>query len=352
MAVTLKQIAQVAGVSIAAVSKALKGDTDISVETRERIAKISKEMGYTPNAIARNLVNRKSNVIGVLIPNLSTPIYPLIFRGISEGAMKHNYTLLIGETNRKVEEEKKYVRTLLENRVSGIIMSPVTSDIGHIIEIVQDQIPIVYFGGKVNDTMRNYVGVNNILGSQLATEYLVGLGHKNITMLSDNSHTKTRHDRIQGYNSVMHKHGLKVSIIIDRSGLRARECGYHNMKKLLEPGRDMPTAIIASNDEIAIGVMEAALENNLKIPEDLSVVGYDDIEYASLPMINLSTVSQPKQEVGNLTVELLQNIISGENPNYINQTILDPELIIRGTCLDINNSIINKELKKPVALTL
>lgn len=208
MRVTIREIAKKAGVSTAAVSKALNGQPDIGEKTREKILRISKELGYTPNMIARNLVTKGNNTLGVLIPDISTPIYPAIYKGINEAAIRHGYTLLLGDTNRNLESEARYVRIMMENRVAGLLVSPITNDFSHLEEIVQGQIPIIYFGGKVSDAMNCYVGINNYYGATLAVEHLVSLGHKRIVMIRDDSSTKTRMDRISGYRTVMEREGL------------------------------------------------------------------------------------------------------------------------------------------------
>ena len=329
MRVTIKDIAKKAGVSPAAVSKALNGQPDIGESTKARILKISRELGYTPNRIARSLVTKGNKTVGVLIPDISTPIYPSIYKGINETAVKHGYTLLLGDTKRSLESERDYILTMMENRVSGLLVSPVSNSIDHLEEVVKGQIPIIYFGGKVNDSMENYVGINNYRGAILAMDHLVELGHKEIVMLCDDLVTKTRQDRVSGYRFVMKREGFEARVIVNEDGLKGRECGYHTTIKMLENNEKLPTAIFALNDLMAIGVMEALNENNFHIPRDISVIGYDDISFASLPMIGLTTVWQPKFKVGEMAMELLYNKLKNSSQEENRNIILEPELRIR-----------------------
>ncbi len=329
MRVTIKDIAKKAGVSPAAVSKALNGQPDIGESTKERILSISRELGYTPNRIARSLVTKGNKTVGVLIPDISTPIYPSIYKGINETAVKYGYTLLLGDTKRSLKSERDYILTMMENRVSGLLVSPVSNSIDHLEEVVKGQIPIIYFGGKVNDSMDNYVGIDNYRGAVLAMNHLADLGHHDIVMLCDDLVTKTRQDRVSGYRNVMEREGFEPRILVDRGGLKGRECGYITTKKLLESDKKLPTAIFALNDLMAIGVMEALSEKGLQVPRDVSVVGYDDISFASLPMIGLTTVWQPKFKVGEMAMELLYNKLGKNSGDGSSNIILEPELRIR-----------------------
>lgn len=329
MRVTIKDIARVAGVSIAAVSKALNDQPDISEKTKDRIRKISRDLGYSPNMIARNLVKKGNRTIGVLVPDISTPIYPAIYKGINATALKLGYTLLLGDTNRSLESEKHYARVMVENRVAGLAVSPVGNDTNHLEEIVDGQFPIVYFGGKVHDTMKHFVSINNFRGASLATAHLIEKGHRNIAMIIDKNETKTRIDRIRGYKRVMEQSNLEPQLIIGKGGLLGRECGAIEMELLLDGGSKLPTAIFAINDSMAIGVMEVLIKRGFRIPEDIAVIGYDDIPFASLPMINLSTIWQPKYETGVAAVELMDRILNSPEDSIPINMMLEPELKVR-----------------------
>jgi LacI family transcriptional regulator len=329
--VTIKHIAELAGVSSAAVSKALNDHSDISDETKKRILEICKEVGYTPNEIARSLAKGRSNMIGLLIPDITSPIYSEIFKGLDLQAQEYGYSLFLCDTNRDIEAERKYVRILMEKRVNGIVIAPVSNCIDHITEETRNNIPIIYIGGKVNDSMNNYITVDNFYGSKIAVDYLIKLGHKEIYMVCDRGNTKTMSDRIMGYKTVMTENNCNPVVYVDSEGKKGRESGYVQAKNILSC-RKLPSAIFTCNDMVAIGVMEALLEKGLKVPEDISLVGYDDIAFASLPTIKLTTVAQPKFEIGMRTINLLNKIMKNYTPDCKNREIVKPEFVIRRTC--------------------
>ncbi|HCM27032.1 MAG TPA: LacI family transcriptional regulator [Treponema sp.] len=336
MNITIKTIAQRAGVSTASVSKALNGYPDIGKGTRERILKISDQLGYTPNALARYLARQKGHAIGLLIPDISTPIYPEIFKGIDSEARRLGFSLLLCDTNGKKDFERSYVRTLMENRARGIIIAPVDNEIDHILNVTRGRIPLIFIGGKVNDSMDNYVSNDNVMGSRLAVEHLVSLGHRHIRMICDNYRTKTKRDRVAGFKAAMESNGLEADASIS-DGLHPEgmEYGFHETLRLIDTD-SMPTAICASSDMVALGVMKAAALRGLRIPEDFSLIGYDDIQFASLPTVNLTTVAQPKFEIGILAVRLLIRAIEEGNSATRHRKIIEPTLVIRNTCTSPN----------------
>lgn len=335
MRVTIKDIAQKAGVSIAAVSKALNNQQGVSAHTRKKILKISRNLGYTPNALARNLVKKKNNTLGIFIPDISTPTYAAIYKGINEAAKRCGYVLLLCDTNRSREYEETYIQTMMENRVAGLLVCPVDNDISHFKDGIKGQVPIVYFGGKVHDGMDNYVGIDNRKGAEIAVKHLIEHGHRDILMVCDNKSTKTKLDRMEGYQSAMRKAGLSPRDVLLGQGMRGRDCGYRLMKSFYGHGENQPSAIFAVNDEIAIGIMEFLVEQGRSIPADISIIGFDDIPYASLPMINLSSIWQPKFRIGEMAVNMIDDILKGHCPDSGTQIILTPELKARKSVKDI-----------------
>lgn len=337
MNVTIKNIASLAGVSPATVSKALNGHDDISLSTKKRIIEISEKLGYTPNDIARSLVKKSSNILGLLIPDIASPVYTESFKGMDFEAKKLGYNLFLCDTNRNITTEKAYVEALMEKRVNGIIIAPVSGSIEHIIKLTRQRVPLVFLGGKVNDTMDNYVTNDNTYGAKIATEYLLSLGHEKIYMLVDSDNTKTKQDRIKAYSDCMVRSGFEPVVKLNHSdSYDGRKIGY-NLFKAIFLSNDMPTAIFASNDMVALGIMEAAIECGIKIPEDLSIIGYDDIMFVSLPNIMLTTIAQPKYQIGSLAVKLLSQIIEEKELGVAHKIVIKPELVIRNTCKAITN---------------
>jgi LacI family transcriptional regulator len=331
MSVTIKTIAKIAGVSTAAVSKALNGRADIGIETRSRILQICEEVGYTPNQAARTLVNQESTMVGLLIPDISTPIYPEIFKGLDAEAKRRGFNLFLCDTNRKTDFEKGYVRTLMEHRARGIIVAPVSNEVDHILELVRDSMPVIFIGGKVNDGMDNYVATDNKLGSRLAIDHLASLGHRDIAMICDNYGTKTKQDRIAGYEAAMADRSLSPRIVAAGSGHpEGMEYGYRSLRALADSSH-LPSAVYTSSDMVALGVMKAALELGIRIPADLSLVGYDDIMFASLPNIMMTTIAQPRYEIGVQAMELLCQAIKDRGSGKKHRATVLPSLVVRST---------------------
>ncbi len=331
MNATIKTVAKLAGVSPAAVSKALNGYSDIGPETRKRIEDICVQVGYTRNQAARNLVTRASSMLGLLIPDISTPIYPEIFKGLDAEAKRRGFNLFLCDTNRSAEFEKDYIRILMENRACGIIVAPVGNEVGHILDLIRGVIPTIFIGGKVNDDMDNYVATDNRHGSFLAVEHLTGLGHRDILMICDNYGTKTKQDRIGGYRSAMLERGLEPRIIAAGAGhAEGLDYGYASAMSLADSG-ELPTAIYTSSDMVALGVLKAASERGIRIPQDLSLVGYDDIMFCSLPTIMLTTIAQPRYEIGVQAVELLCRAMQEKEAGMKHRATVRPRLVVRNS---------------------
>jgi LacI family transcriptional regulator len=335
MNVTIKTIAQLAGVSPSAVSRALNGYPDIGEATRTRIVEICDRLGYTRNQAARNLVTKASSMLGLLIPDISTPIYPEIFKGLDAEAKRRGFNLFLCDTNRSKDFEREYLQILLENRACGIIVAPVANEVDHILDLIRGRIPTVFIGGKVNDSMDNYVATDNRLGSCLAIGHLGALGHRRIAMLCDNYGTKTKQDRIAGYVAATEDLGQEPRLVVAGAdtGAEHREgidFGREAGGTLLD-SPEPPTAIYTSSDMVALGVLDAAARRGIRIPADLSLVGYDDTFFASLPTIMLTTIAQPRFEMGVLAVELLCQAIGDADTTKQHRATVSPSLVIRNT---------------------
>ena len=327
---TLKTIAEIAGVTPMAVSKALNGHTDISEKTRRRILAISEELGYTPNDIARSLVRKKSNMIGVMFTDLAYPLYVDVFKGIDAEAKSKGYTPFLCDINRDIKNEEIYTKSFLEKRLDGFIIAPTTSDVSHILNLTKDNVPLVFLGSQYNEAMQNYVGNDNIAGGRMAAEHLLSLGHRQIAMIADSNPTRAKQDRIEGYRRAMEAAGLCPLVLTKAEKSPPQQCGYQLLGELVREHPEV-TAAFATNDTVALGVMEAAVELGVRIPEDLSLMGYDDLIYASLPNIKLTTVAQPKFEIGVCAVRMLLQMIEGDQA-VCGRIDLPPALVERRTC--------------------
>jgi LacI family transcriptional regulator len=334
MPVTIKDIARVAGVSFATVSRALNDHPDISKKTKVRIVKIAEEMGYSPNAIARGLVKKNTNMVGLLVPDITNPYFPEVARGVEDHLSSVGINLFLCNTNWEEQKEMVYIRALMEKRVEGLIIAPVTIASHQRIRKENLNIPLVYIGSKADDLDENYVILDNVEASLIATEYLIGLGHKNIAFIGGYESSVSNSERVRGYREALKKHNLERDINMIKSSSFRRESGYAIALEFVREGK-VPSAIVAANDIIALGAIEALENNGYNVPGDVSVIGFDDIQFASLPKINLTSIAQPKYQMGVDAAKILVDKISNNMDNSMpveNHHVVKPKLIVRGTC--------------------
>ncbi|MGB9757048.1 MAG: LacI family DNA-binding transcriptional regulator [Candidatus Bipolaricaulaceae bacterium] len=327
--VTIKDIAQVAGVSPSTVSRALNDSPLISKETKARIRRIAEELGYERNELARGLVKGTSRALGLIVPDITNPFFAEIARGVSDVAHAEGYGVLLCTTEGDLTREAEYLRFLRRKRVDGLILSAVTMDDPNLSEVLNSSIPFVLVSRLVRGLDAPFVVGDDKTGARLAVEHLVRLGHEKIAFLGGPANVQSSHDRMIAYQGVLREYGLKLYSGLAVFADFTQKAGYEAAKKMLR-GSSRPTAIFAANDVIALGVMEAAEELGLSIPQDLSLVGYDDISYAALPRIQLTTVAQPTYEMGKIAAEYLLAVCEGEAREKL-RCVLPPRLVVRKT---------------------
>lgn len=331
--VTIKTIAQEMGLSISAVSKALNDYKDINPETKKLVIKKAVEMGYSPNTMARNLVMKTSNFIGVVVRDITT-VYGEMFKALNAVARKHNLTLILYDTNRDKNLEKACVQNLIGSMVRGIIVAPVSEDVSDICAICEGRLPIVFLGGRVVDQDKCFVASDSRLGAQSALEYLIEQGHRNIALICDSIDSASRNSKIRIYKKKMKEIGAPERIFYgqgDSTDITA--AGYEQTKLMLKTQPDV-TAVFVVKDIMAVGVMQAIQEAGLRIPEDISVIGYDGIDAAALPMIDLTTISQPREEMAEQVIDILLRHSQDQTlpPEH---AFIPPVLTVRNSCRNI-----------------
>lgn len=330
MSVTIKDIAKRANVSYATVSRALSGSSEISEETKNRILDLANEMGYTPNTIARGLVTKSTYTIGLIVPDITNPFFAEVAQGAGDCANQNGYNLFLCNSNWDNNREMESLNKLFSSRVDGIIITPVSDDISHIIDM-NKKIPIVFAADKSSNAGISYVITDNHKAGSLATEYLIKLGHKRIAFIGGSKSDYGTSSRLRGYLDCLEKHNIDVTPDIIMPGQLTSNSGYTLVKEMLEKS-ELPTSILAFNDIVALGAIQAIEEYGLNVPKDISVIGFDDISFASLNKIQLTTVFQDKYKIGELSVKLLIDRITNKGIEENKHHILQPKLIIRKTC--------------------
>lgn len=311
MNVTIKDIAREARVSFATVSRALNGKQGVRVETQQRIREIATRLNYSPNGVARGLVKRRTHTIGLVIPDITNPFYPEVARGIEEAAQEDGYSVFLCNTNWEASRENQYLALLAEKRVDGLIVAPISNVVDEAQERLFGSIPVIYVSNAPRDTERSYVVIDNVRGGFLATRHLIEAGYDRIGFIGAKEGSRTIDERLEGYRLALDRYGMAVDERLIRLGRFTRDAGAATIRAMIGEGC-APRAIFAENDLIAFGVMEGARSLGLTVPGDLAVVGFDDVPFAAYPDVQLTTVCQPKYDMGRMAVRILLEEIAAQ----------------------------------------
>lgn len=321
---TIYDVARLAGVSTATVSRALNGAGQIAPTTRATIEAAVEQLGYRPNTIARSLVTKSTQTIALLLPDITNPFYAALVSGVQEYALGHDYTMLLCTTEGDAQREEQYLSLLRAKQVDGALVDGLLLPPERIARFVKDGFPIVCLDRDVESNSVPLVQVNNRLGGRLATEHLLALGHRRIAHVTGARELRISEERLAGYQT-----GL-VDLFDEQlvaEGKFNEESGYAAMLGLLERRPDL-TAVFAANDLSAIGVLSAIAESGRRVPGDISVIGFDDLRLSAFTSPPLTTIKQPAAEIARLATELLIGLTRGEQPAQVRH-LLEPTLVVR-----------------------
>ncbi|MRT93677.1 LacI family DNA-binding transcriptional regulator [Ancylomarina sp. 16SWW S1-10-2] len=328
--VTIKDIAKELGISASTVSRALKDHPDISVKTKEAVNALAKAWHYKPNAVALSLRSSKSNVIGVIIPEIVHHFFSSVISGIEKIAHVSGYNVMIFQSNESYMRELDNTQALLSSRVEGVLvsMSKETQDLDHFRELRRNGIPIVFFDRICNELSSDNVIVDDFAGAFSAVQYLIDTGCKRIAHLSAPQHLLLGQNRLKGYSQALHKNKLPFdeSLVI--------KCDNFDEAKELVPSLltlpELPDAIFAVNELTAAGALSVVKKAGLRVPEDISIIGFTDGIVSRVTDPALTTLEQHGHEVGLKATELLLERISGGNMDYEPVTrVVKTSLVVR-----------------------
>lgn len=325
--ITIKDIAEKAGVSYATVSRALNNRPDVSEKTRMQIIELAQSMGYQPNAIARSLVKRKSEIIALIVPDVSNPFFADITMAVHAAAEKAGYTTMVCNTGWDPVKEQEKLRIMVEQRVDGIILKPTAFLRPGALEALN--VPVVLFWHAMEDDL-SYIEVDHEAGSRLAVSHLVNQGYKRIAFMGGQETSPSNQIRLLAYQQTLQEAGLEVDSSLISYGGFGIESGYNRLSALMKLPKP-PDAVFCGNDIIALGALDYARDNDIDVPGKLAIIGFDDISYASLPQIGLSTVSQPRSKLGEQAFYALMNEIDAFPERTRQRLLVEPELIQRTT---------------------
>ena len=330
--ISLKDVAKHAGVGLGTASRVLNNHPSVSGDTRKLVLAVMKELNYEPNAIARSLKLQSTSTIGVIVPDITSAFFPEVVRGIEDAANMYQYNIILCNTDLNHEKEKVALGMLSEKKVDGIlfISNTVCKDTAE--KFAYMNIPVVLIATRDN-TGNDFpsVTIDNEKAAYEAVDYLCRLGHKNICMIAGGfDDPNAGIPRIMGYKKALKDNGISLCDKMIYEGAYNYQSGYTNMLKILELST-IPTAVFVASDIMAIGAAKAILEKGLKIPEDISIFGFDGIEAAEFFYPSISTISQPRYDMGAVAMSLLLKLMNKKQVEEKN-LLLRYELIQRESC--------------------
>jgi len=326
-------VARRARVSRATVSRVLNQYAHVRPEVRARVQHVMQRLGYRPDAVARSLARRETRTLGLVVADITNPFYAETARAVLETAKANGYNVILCNTDNQPRAQAEYVEVLRQRRVDGIISGSVFLDDPVVEGLVAADYPCLMYNRRLRTRRGNFIVLDNVRASRDLTRHLVTLGHRRIGFVSGLPNISTTAERLLGYRAALRESGLSAEPDLIRPGAFQAGTAQAAAQDLLKR-RGRPTAIVASNDLMALGVIQAASDLGVRIPEDLAVVGFDDIEIADHPRVQLTTMAQQKADMGRLAaLGILQVIRGGAGlANGPLQQILAPTLVIRRTC--------------------
>lgn len=327
---TLKDLAVALNLSINTVSRALRDMPDIKDETKLLIKAAADKMGYRTNLAASMLRTNRSRAIGVIVSDIANPVFSGMVKGIEFAAKKANYSMILSDSNEDYEEEVSAMANMYQRNVDGIILFPTMVKDGTVRELLEKEMPFVLVGRKFQDISTNLVINDDMHGGYLAAEHLYSRGHRKFLCIVGPTYMSSAVDRLVGFKQYLAERGLSVNAVEVHETNVCWQGGYDTMKELIRKGFEA-TAAFVFNDFMAIGVLKALRENKIRVPEDMAVMGYDDIDFCELTVPSLTTIDLSKFRLGRRSLELLLQQIDAQssNPGRFQQIIMEPRLVIR-----------------------
>jgi DNA-binding LacI/PurR family transcriptional regulator len=325
MKVTIYDVAREANVSIATVSKVINNTGRISEKTRKKVKEVMRKLDYQPNLMASALMGKQTKTIGLLIPDLANPFFSELARSIEDRGHELGYNLVICSTDYQEEKENKYLTLLLQKRVDGFILASGFENLNKVEELIKDNIPVAIVARDFPMISVNAVALDDFMGGYIAANYLIDLGHKDIAIIASN--VWSNRERLRGFKHALEEHNLKFRDDFEYITEINVESGKVMTIKYLS-NANPPTAIFACNDLVAVGAIQAAKKLGINVPEQLSVVGFDNTIVATIIEPNLTTIAQPIQNMGKEVMDLMVSILNGDKQDITRLTLL-PTLVER-----------------------
>jgi LacI family transcriptional regulator len=328
MNVSLRDVAKAAKVSVGTVSNVLNRSEVVAPKTLARVQATIKELGFVPNGFARNLRSGQSRTLGLIVPDVSNPFFTEVARGVEDAASKRDYAVFLCNSDESATKEERYVNVLIQQQVRGVLITPADMKSDRL-DVMRDRgISVALLDREIKGRKQCSVSVDDVHGGQIAIEYLAGLGHKNIAWVCGPESIPQVADRGAGVAKAAKVSGSKIETI--RVSLMNATNGEEAARRILELDM-LPTAIFCANDLLALGVMRALLASKVRIPEQVSVLGYDNIEFAPSAAVPLSSIAQPSYQMGVTAADLLLNECEDGDSHEHQQIRFQPQLVERAS---------------------
>jgi len=332
---TIKDVAREVGVSINTVSRALNGKPDVSPETRRLVLKTAQRLNYMPNKLARGLRSNKTGIIGVIVADIANPFFSAVVKGMGKAAKGLGYSIILQDTSENYKNEEEAIQIMISEQVDGLLITPVQTEKRSIHMLQESGIPFVLVARYFDDADTDYVVADDVQGGYLATAHLIEKGHEKIAFINGPPYNSSAIERFQGYKKALEEHDIGLNESLIRNGALTMEDGYTYGKALLMDHDPQPTALFTFSDFVALGAMKAVREVGLRIPEDIAIVGYDDIDFAFCLESPLTTIRFPKREIGEEAISVLEKKIDGQKCH--SNLKIPVELVIRQSSLSTAN---------------
>ena len=328
MATSLRDIAKHAGVSVGTASNVLNRPGLVAPGTVKRVQQVIEEFGYIPNGYVKQMSAVHSRTLGLVVPNVSNPFFAEVARGVEDAAAKKNYAVFICNTGESHEREERFMGVLIEQLVKGVLITPTSMKPGHIKTLKERGIFVTLIDASSKSASECSVTVNDVRGAEIAIEHLVNLGHTHVAWVCGPDTIPQAADRSKGVATAAKLHNLQVVSI--RTPRMNFKCGEDAAQKILAMN-SLPTAIFCGNDLLALGAMRTLLAAGIRIPDDVSLIGYDDIDFAPSAAVPLSSVAQPAYQLGFTATELLLSECEGIAVHAHQEVRFQPELVARAS---------------------
>jgi LacI family transcriptional regulator len=328
---TISDVAKRAGVSPATVSRVIQGAPNVRPSTRAAVERAIEELGYVPSAVAQSLRSKRTRSLALVVPDITNTFWTTVARGVEDVAQEHDYSVFLGNTDEDPAKQLRYLDFLVSQQVDGVLIAPYASDAAHLDKLRRRNIPTVILDRRVEGWEVDSVYADSLSGAKALVQHLIGLGHRQIAMISGPINTSTAEDRVAGYCMALTAAGIAIDPRLIQRGEYRVISGEDLTYRLLDTGLN-PTAIFAANNALAMGVVDALGKRGLRIPQDIALVCFDDLPNASHLFPFLTVVAQPVYEMGVHAAQLLLSRLESKANLQPRHVVLPTRLIVRHSC--------------------